>query len=98
MKITYDIDVQESNDPYIKVAEEALKGLHEASIPGAFLVDLFPMLKFVPSWFPGAGFQIKAAHCREVNKAMIENPFRYVKEQLVGNYYFFREISSLIER
>ena len=49
MKIAYDIDVQESNDPYIVVAEEAIKGMHAASIPGSFLVDLFPMLKFVPS-------------------------------------------------
>ena len=52
MKITYGIDVKESDDPYILVAEEAINGMHEASIPGAFLVDLFPMLKFVPSWFP----------------------------------------------
>ena len=89
MKITYGIDVQESDDPYIQVGEEAVKGFDEAGIPGAFLVDLFPMLKFVPSWFPGAGFQTKAAHWREINKAMIDNPFRYVKEQLVRDCFFF---------
>ena len=96
MKITYGIDVKESDDPYILVAKEAINGMHEASIPGAFLVDLFPMLKFVPSWFPGAGFQMKAAHWREVNKAMTENPFHYVKEQFVGSC-FFREILNLFE-
>ena len=90
MKIAYDIDVLESDDPYIIVAEEAMQGMHEAGIPGAFLVDLFPILKFVPSWFPGAGFQIKAADWKKVTRSMIENPFRYVEEQLVGCRSFLK--------
>ena len=97
MNIAYGIDVQESNDPYIRVAEEAMKGVSEAGIPGTFWVDLFPMLKYVPSWFPGAGFQKKAAHWRELNKALIETPFRYVKEQLVGDFFFFFEILNLFK-
>ena len=83
MKIGYGISVQESDDPYISIAEEAIKGLAEAGIPGAFLVDLFPILKYVPSWFPGAGFQRKAAHWREATNTMAEKPFRHVQEQLV---------------
>ena len=84
MKITYGIDVQESDDPYVSLAEEALNGLDEAVIPGAFWVDLFPMLKYVPSWFPGAGFQKKAAYWSAVNAAILQKPFSLVKEQLVG--------------
>ena len=89
MKVAYGIDIQESHDPYIVVAEETIGGANEAGIPGAFWVDLFPMLKYVPSWFPGAGFQKKAAHWKGLAKAVIENPFRYVKEQLVGYCFFF---------
>ena len=40
MKVSYGIDVQESNDPYILVAEEAMRGVSEAGVPGAFLVDV----------------------------------------------------------
>ena len=87
MKITYGIDVQESDDPYISTAEEAADGFNEAGVPGAFLVDTFPILKYVPSRFPGAGFQKKAAHWRAVNESLIENPFRYVKEQLVRDIF-----------
>ena len=83
MKIGYGIAVQESEDPYISIAEEALNGLSKAGIPGAFWVDLFPMLKYVPSWFPGAGFQKKAARWKEAINAMAEKPFRHVQEQLV---------------
>ena len=84
MKIGYGIAVQESDDPYISVAEEVLNGLAEAALPGAFLVDLFPFLRYVPSWFPGAGFQKKAARWREGINTMAERPFRHVEEQLVS--------------
>jgi hypothetical protein len=46
-------------------------------------VDLFPILAYVPSWFPGAGFQKKAAHMRKLSKNLVEKPFRYVQELLV---------------
>ena len=84
MDIIYGIEVQESGCYYISLAEEVVRGAKEASIPGAFWVDLFPILAYVPSWFPGAGFQKKAAHWRNLNKILIERPFRYVQEQLVG--------------
>ena len=87
MKIGYGIAVQESEDPYISIAEEALNGLSKAGIPGAFWVDLFPMLKYVPSWFPGAGFKKKAARWKEAINAMAEKPFRHVQEQLVQVYF-----------
>ena len=88
MKIVYGIDVQESDDPYILLAEESLEGFGQAATLGTFWVDFFPILKYVPSWVPGAGFQKKAAHWKEINAAMTEKPFRFVKEQLVGNLFF----------
>ena len=84
MDIVYGIKIQESGDSYISLVEEVLKGLDEVGVPGAFLVDLFPILAYVPSWFPGAGFQKKAAHWRKLNETLVEKPFRYVHEQLVG--------------
>jgi hypothetical protein len=87
MKIGYGIAVKETNDPYISVAEEVLDGLARAGVPGAFLVDLIPILKYVPSWFPGAGFQKKSARWREVNHVMAEKPFGHVKEQLVRVHF-----------
>ena len=84
MKIVYGIDVQESDDPYILLAEESLEGFGQAATLGTFWVDFFPILKYVPSWVPGAAFQKKAAHWKETNAATTEKPFRFVKEQLVA--------------
>jgi hypothetical protein len=96
MKIGYGIAVQESGDPYISLAEEVLKGVGEAGIPGAFLVDLFPIMKYVPSWFPGAGFQKKAARWREATYIMADKPFRQVQKQLVQVH--FLEFLSFFEQ
>ena len=70
------------------IAEEALNGVAQAGIPGAFWVDLFPILKYVPSWFPGAGFQKKAARWKEAINTMAEKPFRHVQEELVQIHIF----------
>ena len=84
MSISYGIDVQESGDPFISLAEEALEAISQAAVLGTFWVDLFPSLKYLPSWFPGAGFQKKAAHWRTLVTTMIEKPFGYVKEEMIG--------------
>ena len=89
MKVAYGIAVQKTDDPYISIAEEALSGVAEAATPGAFWVDFFPILKYVPSWFPGAGFQRKAARWREAVNTMAEKPFRHVQDQLVQIQIYF---------
>ncbi|KAJ6618922.1 cytochrome P450 [Mycena sp. CBHHK59/15] len=66
MDIAYGIKVLPSDDSYIQMAEKAAHDVSNASIPGAFLVDTFPALKYVPSWFPGAGFKCKAKEWRKV--------------------------------
>ena len=89
MKIGYGIDVQESDDPYISIAEVVMNSGSQAGT-GVFLVDFLPILKYVPSWFPGAGFQRKAAYWRKDLNIMIEKPFRHVQEQLVKFRFFDR--------
>lgn len=64
MKVVYGITVKDSAEPYVSAAEKALEVLNAAGTPGAFLVDVLPILKYVPSWLPGAGFKKKAAQWR----------------------------------
>jgi len=84
MSVAYGINIKESDDPYIATAEIALEGLAEAGIPGNFWVDIFPILKHVPAWFPAAGFKRKAAYWREVNKDIRKKPFMHVKSEMVS--------------
>ena len=67
----------------IPISQSRIHGIVQAGIPGSFWVDLFPILKYVPSWFPGAGFQKKAAGWKKLINEMAERPFHHVQEQLV---------------
>ena len=80
--MTYSINVRPYNDPYIKMAEEAMEAAAELLIAGAFLVDIIPVLKYVPEWFPGAEFQSKAAMMRK-HAAMIRNTMIAETEKLM---------------
>ena len=84
MGVTYGLPVLESDDPYITLAEEALQGAAEVAVPGTFLVDLLPFLKYVPSWFPGAGFKRTAAHYAAVNVEVVNQPFEILQTKMVS--------------
>ena len=80
--MTYSISVQPYNDPYIKIAEEAAAVSAVLMVPGAFLVDIIPILKYVPEWFPGAKFQSTAAITRK-HAARIRNTTFGATEELM---------------
>ncbi|KAK7446315.1 hypothetical protein VKT23_014521 [Stygiomarasmius scandens] len=82
MDVTYGIQVLPSNDPYIEEAERALVGFVSAAIPGSFWLDYFPFLKYVPSWFPGASFKVKAKNWRRDASIMVNHPYDDVKERM----------------
>ncbi|KAF8512772.1 cytochrome P450 [Gautieria morchelliformis] len=87
---------------YIATAEKttsllsaALTGL--TGFPGLFLVDMIPILKYVPEWFPGAEFQKKARLVRKVASDMNEAPFEAVKQALNSGVAESSFTSSLLE-
>jgi len=45
MSLTYGFDVKSHDDPFLAAAERALAILEEATVPGAFLVNTFPIRK-----------------------------------------------------
>jgi hypothetical protein len=87
--MTYSISVRPYNDPYIAIAEEAIASLAELLIAGAFLVDIIPILKYVPAWFPGAKFKRKAAMMRTHSEKMRKAPFEATKKLMVFNPLLF---------
>ena len=89
LSMTYSINVCPYNDPYIKIAEEAVGAITELLIPGAFLVDIVPILKYVPKWFPGAKFQSKAALMRKHAAIMRNSTFSATEELMVCDFLEF---------
>jgi len=81
---TYGIKVETSQDEYITIAEEAISKTFPFVHPGAVLVDIFPPLRYVPSWFPGAGFKRNAKIWRAMGDKMATLPFNHVKADLAA--------------
>ncbi|KAI0673216.1 cytochrome P450 [Trametes maxima] len=65
MEVVYDIEVLPENDPFIKLAEAGQECVSQSTTGGLYLVEVMPFLKYVPAWFPGAGFKRQAAVWRE---------------------------------
>ncbi|KAF9527652.1 cytochrome P450 [Crepidotus variabilis] len=45
-----------------------------------WLVDLIPLLKYVPDWFPGAGFKRYAAKCNRLEQILQTRPFELTQK------------------
>jgi hypothetical protein len=75
------------------LAEAAVDPAMKALIPGTFLVDIFPFLKYVPSWIPGAGFKRDALKWRELLISLQDTPFADLKRRMVP---FFSAASSAV--
>ncbi|KAG5650875.1 hypothetical protein H0H81_010675 [Sphagnurus paluster] len=75
LTIAYGLQIQEHDDPYVAISQEAVESLNAAVVPGAFFVDFLPVLKHVPEWVPGAGFKRKARAWRALALATVNTPF-----------------------
>ncbi|KAJ7251374.1 cytochrome P450 [Mycena rebaudengoi] len=84
MSIAYGIDTLPSNDPYMETAEATIDALAQTAVPGRYLVDVIPVLKYVPAWFIGAGFKRQAREWKKLTDKMVQLPFQAAK-RLVTN-------------
>lgn len=83
MDIAYGLKVKSKNDPFIAAAEKGVAALLIAGVPGAYLVDSIPLLRYIPDWLPGAGFKKKAREWRKNTDIMVEKPFAAFLDYMV---------------
>lgn len=83
MDIAYGIEVRSNEDSYLQAADEGAICLGIALTPGAFLVDTFPILKYIPAWVSGAGFQTRAKGWKAVTDHIFNAPFEALKKAVV---------------
>jgi len=51
LRIGFGIKIQEKNDPYVKMAIDVEEATGESGVPGATLIDFFPLLRHLPNPF-----------------------------------------------
>ncbi|EJF56272.1 cytochrome P450 [Dichomitus squalens LYAD-421 SS1] len=78
MAITYGHHVTSADDEFVALAEAVRE--HAEKTPGSSIVDVIPLLKYLPSWFPGAQFQRDAEIMRRLSLDMRLAPYNAVKK------------------
>lgn len=54
---------ESENDPCIVISEKVAKAVLNAVAPGRYLVNMVPVLKYIPAWLPG---KVSRPHLGEV--------------------------------
>ncbi|KAF8588233.1 cytochrome P450 [Ramaria rubella] len=84
MGIAYGQDLVSKFNQYVALSEQNASAFVTVVRPGAFLVDIFPILKYIPEWFPGARFQTFARKGRINIQLARDAPFADVKKNMVA--------------
>ncbi|QRW13236.1 cytochrome P450 family protein [Ceratobasidium sp. AG-Ba] len=80
MRMTYGHIVVE-NDPLVQSVKQQVE-LVTAALVGRYWVNYFPMLRYVPAWFPGAKFKRDANKFREKRERTASEPFEAVLKEM----------------
>ncbi|KAJ6592884.1 cytochrome P450 [Mycena capillaripes] len=84
MKVAFGYSVLDENDPFISIADQSSKISGWAMSPGRWFVDYFPILRFIPAWFPFAHFKRQGAEWCKILDSVSEVPHNWVKEQIAS--------------
>jgi hypothetical protein len=60
-----------------------MSGMAATGTGMSYLVDFIPLLRHLPTWFPGASFQREARTWKKSVLAMAESPLQYAKKAIV---------------
>ncbi|OSX64686.1 hypothetical protein POSPLADRAFT_1136478 [Postia placenta MAD-698-R-SB12] len=81
-QVSHGRTIDNFDDPFVRLAEASTEDFARSVRPGAYLVDNFPFLKYVPDWVPGTGWKAVAKQRKHTLARLRDEPFEYVKQQL----------------
>ncbi|KAI9057429.1 CyP450 monooxygenase [Trametes sanguinea] len=98
MGIVYGLEIAEDDDKYLTIARKTMDVFSEFVVPGRYLVESLRILRYVPSWLPGAGFKRKAAEWRKDVLAHRNVPFDAAVENMANGTGRPCIVSSFLEK
>ncbi|KAH9917073.1 cytochrome P450 [Fomitopsis serialis] len=85
------------DDEYYHVVEKAVEETMNFSTPGTLPVDLIPSLRYLPAWFPGAGFKQNAVWIKKTVRDAAQRTYDLAESMLTEDGIEASVISSLIK-
>ncbi|KAH8682197.1 cytochrome P450 [Xylariales sp. PMI_506] len=68
-------------DPLVDLANQVMEEFGEATVAGAWAVDLLPWLRHLPDWLPGTGFKGIARKWATNFRLLADAPLDFVQQQ-----------------
>ncbi|KLO09947.1 cytochrome P450 [Schizopora paradoxa] len=73
----------DGNDPLVAMGNTA-SSIFVQSVNNLWAVDVFPFLKYFPSWLPGMGFKGVAEIYHKMVTKYLESPFEFLKSEMAN--------------
>ncbi|KAF4120606.1 Cytochrome P450, partial [Geosmithia morbida] len=98
LKIAYGYTTEPfKNDLLVDMLVDAMDKFSVAAVPGAFMVDMLPSLRYLPEWIPGMGFKKTAHKWGAELTDVVEKPYVFVNHLLAQGSDRSSFLSRLIE-
>ncbi|KAJ3927488.1 MAG: cytochrome P450 [Lentinula lateritia] len=84
ISITYGLPVSDAQHRLITEMDKVVPMLSDATMPGTFIADLFPIFKDLPDWVPFMSFKKEAKKIRAIVDRLGEIPFAQVQKEMAA--------------
>ncbi|KAH9977447.1 cytochrome P450 monooxygenase [Russula compacta] len=85
MGIAYAMDLTPQTASLVQMADDVILAWSKVAVPGAYLVDALPILRYIPEWLiPGGGFQKEARVAKDKAMTARDIPFDMVRADMVA--------------
>ena len=84
MEVTYGLDVTGADERFLGLLAQVAEDFESAFTPGKYLVENFPILRNLPTWFPCAAFHRDATLFKKSFSAVRNEPFDRTLENMVS--------------
>ncbi|KAH7335722.1 cytochrome P450 [Rhizoctonia solani] len=83
-RLAYGYRLKNAQDPFFINARLTLHRLAEAAMFTNFFVNVFPSLKYVPTWMPGTSWKRTARQWRADKEQALNGPYEWTKAQIAA--------------
>lgn len=87
-----------SRDPLVLLVNQVMSEFSEATVAGAWLVDLIPWLQYLPEWVPGTGFKEIARRYHKTFIDVTNIPFNFTEKQRAHGANKLSFVSGILDR
>ncbi|KAJ8519420.1 hypothetical protein ONZ45_g3613 [Pleurotus djamor] len=95
MYICYGYNIRARDDPLVEMAQTSAVEVADTILKGSQVINLIPMAKHLPSWFPG--FPRRARECRRKVDVLLNVPYTAVRRQMASGEPIQSWLSGLLQ-